>query len=389
MISMKPSVLLVASVLLISLTASARPASSDYSRLYGEARTCYESGANQACDSLLAELMSLRLKRLQRRKVSSLLLDNAFVTDRREDVRRALDSRYVRRSLDRTDYRYWRILSELPPTEAVWPADRVTVPFRMVGQPGHALYGIDVSVNGKNLSGTLDNCASDYCEISSELAEELGVRPIGKQIRINGNKRAKSYIGIADSLSMGDLVVRNVLFSVSDSFASIAEALSIDLVIGDNVLRKVGDLVFDNAEAKVSFSKQILDLPPNVLRAYPEHDYYIDASLDGKSLTMLLDFGNTDTHMNARFLEEYPAEEPYEETTTDVIMQDRTWTTKSYLLKKAQFELIGSTCEWDVIDIRLEGNGGRRSHGSFGADMLHQYGIVVFNARHQYLLLIK
>ena len=110
---MKPSVLLVASVLLISLTASARPASSDYSRLYGEARTCYESGANQACDSLLVELMSLRLKRLQRRKVSSLLLDNAFVTDRREDVRRALDSRYVRRSLDRTDYTYWRILSEL------------------------------------------------------------------------------------------------------------------------------------------------------------------------------------------------------------------------------------------------------------------------------------
>ena len=139
----------------------------------------------------------------------------------------------------------------------------------MVGQPGHALYGIAVSVNGKSLLGTLDNCASDYCEISSELAKELGVRPIGKKIKINGNKRAQSYIGIADSLSIGDLVVRNVLFSVSDSFASIAEALSIDLVIGDNILRKVGDLVFDNAEGKVTFSKQILDLPPNVLRSYP------------------------------------------------------------------------------------------------------------------------
>ncbi len=386
MISLKPSILLLACVLLFPMTVPARPAASDYSRLYGEARDCYESGKNEACDSLLSELMSLKIKRLQRRKVSSLLLDNAFVTDRREDLRQALDSRYVRRSLDRTDYRYWRLLSELPATEAVWPEDRVTLPFRRVRD---ALYGIDVAVNGRILSGTIDNCASDYCEIASEMAEALGIRPIGKKIRINGNRRAQSYIGIADSLSLGGLVVRNVLFSVSDSFASIAEALSIDFVLGENVLRQAGDLIFDNAEGSVTFSRQILDLPPNVLRAYPDHGYYVDATLDGKALTMLLDFGNTDTHLNARFLEEYPADEPYEETTTEVIMQDRTWTTKSYLLKQARFELCGAACGWEEIEIRLETNGGRRGLGNFGADMLHKFGLVVFNARRQYVQLTR
>ena len=386
MTSLKPSILLLACALLVSLSVSAKPAASDYSRLYGEARACYESGRNEACDSLLSELMSLRLKRLQRRKVSSLLLDNAFVTDRREELRQALDSRYVRRSLDRTDYRYWLLLSELPPTEAVWPEDRVTVPS---GKVRNALYGIEVSVNGRSLTGTIDNCASDYCEISSEMAEELGIRPIGKKIRINGNRRARSYIGIADSLSLGGLVVRNVLFSVSDSFASLAEALSIDLVLGENVLRQVGDVIFDNSAGSVTFSRQILDLPPNVLRAYPDHGYYVDATLDGKALTMLLDFGNTDTHLNARFLEEYPADEPYEETTTEVIMLDRTWTTKSYLLKEARFELCGTACEWDAVDIRLETGGGRRGLGSFGADLLRRYGLVVFNARHQDLYLTR
>lgn len=386
MTSLRPSVLLLACALLFSLSVSAKPAASDYSRLYGAAKDCYESGRNEACDSLLSELLSLRLKRLQRRKVSSLLLDNAFVTDRRDDLRQALDSRYVRRSLDRTDYRYWRLLSELPATEAAWPDDRVTVPFRRVR---NALYGIDISVNGKSLSGTIDNCASDYCEISSEMAEQLGIRPIGKKIRINGNRRARSYIGIADSLSLGGLVVRNVLFSVSDSFVSIAEALSVDIVLGDNVLRQVGDLVFDNAAGTVSFSRRIFDLPPNVLRAYPDHRYYVDATLDGRALTMLLDFGNTDTHLNARFLEDYPADEPYEETTTEVIMLDRTWTTKSYLLKEARFELCGTACEWDAIDIRLESYDGRRGLGSFGADLLHRYGLVVFNAHRQYLYLTR
>lgn len=386
MTSLRPSILLLACALLFSMSVSAKPAASGYSRLYGAAKDCYESGRNEACDSLLSELMSLRLKRLQRRKVSSLLLDNAFVTDRRDDLRQALDSRYVRRSLDRTDYRYWRLLSELPATEAAWPDDRVTVPFRRVR---NALYGIDISVNGKSLSGTIDNCASDYCEISSEMAEELGIRPIGKKIRINGNRRAQSYIGIADSLSLGGLVVRNVLFSVSDSFVSIAEVLSVDFVLGDNVLRQVGDLLFDNSEGSVTFSRQILDLSPNVLRAYPDHGYYVNATLDGKALTMLLDFGNTNTHLNARFLEAYPSDKPYEETTTEITMQDRTWTTKSYLLKEAQFEMCGAACGWEEIEIRLESHGGRRGLGNFGADMLHKFGRVVFNARRQYLQLTR
>lgn len=371
------------------MAVACKPADSGYSRLYGEAKACYEVGRNDACDSLLADLMSLRLKLLQRRKVSSLLLDNAFVSDRREALRQALDSRYVRHSLDRTDYQYWSLLSELPPTEAIWPEDRVTIPFRMLGQPGHALYGVGVCVNGRELVGEIDNCASDYCETSPQMAEALGIRPIGKKIRINGNRRVQSYIGIADSLSLGGVVVKNVLFSVSDSFASLAEAISIDLVIGDNVFRQTGDLIIDNTTGSVTFSRHILDLRPNVLRAYPGHDYYVDASLNGKDVTMLLDFGNTNTHLNARFLEAYPSDEPYEETTTEITMQDRTWTTKSYLLKEAQFEMCGAACGWEEIEIRLESYGGRRGLGSFGADMLHKFGRVVFNARHQYLQLTR
>ena len=57
MISLKPSVLLLACMLLFSLSLSAKPAASAYSRLYSAARDCYESGRNEACDSLLAELM--------------------------------------------------------------------------------------------------------------------------------------------------------------------------------------------------------------------------------------------------------------------------------------------------------------------------------------------
>ena len=51
--------------------------------------------------------------------------------------------------------------------------------------------------------------------------------------------------------------------------------------------------------------------------------------------------------------------------------------------------MCGAACGWEEIEIRLESHGGRRGLGNFGADMLHKFGRVVFNARHQYLQLIR
>lgn len=376
-------------ILLLFMLLSLAPVSGDYPTLIKEARTCFESGRHQECDSLLMELRSLKLKRLQRRKVCTLWLDNTYHTGRHEAFLSALDSKYVKRNLDKTDYDYWSNVSLIPPMEVIWPETPESLPVKTIGPPERSLYGVDVSVNGESLLGMIDNCCCNYCSISMELAERLGVRPIGKTIRHNGDKRAKAYIGVVDSLSFGHLVVRNVLVDVSEQITTVQATHSLDVIIGGNVLRQVGDMIIDNEEGTISFSKNTLNLPQNVFWSYENHDYYVNGLLGGRPVSMLFDTGNTNTHMTRRYYDRFPADSSYKEGTLTITRIDRTWETKVYVIDKAVFEICGATCELPDVSILLEGSGARLFDGLLGVDALRQFKTVVFNARKLYLRLDK
>ena len=374
-------------IFFLAVALALSPVSGDYPTMIREARNCFETGRFEECDSLLTELRGLKLKRLQRRKVCTLWLDNTYRSGHHEAFLDALQSKYVKKNLDRTDYEYWSNVSRIPPMEVVWPEETERLPLKTIGPQGRSLYGVDVSVNGKPLVGMIDNCWSDYCGMSTELAEQLGVRPIGKTININGNKKAKAYIGVVDSLSFGGLVVRNVLVDVSDHVKSVQAQLPFDIVIGGNVLREVGDLVIDNEEGTVSFSKETLDIPRNLSWAYDAHNYYVDGTVDGKPVTLLLDMGATNTHLNKKILDRFPADSAYVEGTQTTIMADRTWKTKVYVIRKAHLAFAGAECEVPDVVIKLEDYGGSRSEGSVGVDALLPFKSLVFNARKLYLQL--
>lgn len=376
-------------VLILFLALSLSPASGDYPTLIKEARDCFETGKYLECDSLLEELRGLKLKRLQRRKVCTLWLDNTYHTGRHGEFLNALNSKYVKRNLDRSDYGYWINVSKIPPIDVTWPEEPERLPVRTIGPQEKSLYGVDVSVNGNRLLGMIDNCCCNYCSISVELAGRLGVRPIGKTIRHNGNRRAKAYIGVVDSLSFGNLIVRNVLVDVSDHIATVQATHPFDIVIGGNVLRRVGDMVIDNEEGTVSFSEKTLDLPQNVFWTYGNHEYYVKGSLGGRPVTMLFDTGNTDTHMSGRYFDRFPSDSSYRVGTLTVTQVDRSWETKVYVIDKAQFEFCGAVCELPDVSILLDGYGSRQFDGNLGVDALRYFKSFVFNAGKLYLQLNK
>ena len=374
-------------LLSIVLTLSLSPGAGEYPTLIKEARTSFECGRHQECDSLLTELRGLRLKRLQRRKVCTLWLDNTYCTGRHETFLRALGSKYVRRNLDRTDYAYWSNVSLIPPMEVAWPDQPEPLPLKMIGPPERSLYGVDVSVNGIPLLGMIDNCCCDYCSISTELAGRLGVRPIGKTIRLNGNRRAQAYVGVVDSLSIGNLTVRNVLVDVSDRIAAVQATHPFDIVIGGNVLRRTGDMMIDIEAGTVTFSHKTQDLPRNVFWTYESHEYYVEGQLDGHPVTMLFDMGNTNTYLGRPYYDRFPSDSTFREGTVTVARVDRTWTTKVYVIENARFVLCGAACDLPDVSIRLEGPDPGRFDGSLGADALRRFKTVVFNARELYLRL--
>ena len=376
-------------ILLLSIALAFSPVSRDYASLIKEARDCFESGRHLECDSLLTELRGYKLKRLQRRKVCTLWLDNTYHTGRHEEFMDALGSKYVKHNLDRTDYEYWFNVSKIPPMEVIWPDESESLPIKTIGPRDHSLYGIDVAVNGKPLLGMIDNCCSNYCSISTELAEQLGVRPIGKTIRHNANKRAKAYIGVVDSLSLGNLIVRNVLVDVSDHIASVQSTHPLDIIIGGNVLRRVGDMIIDNEAGTVSFSNKTLHLPQNVFWTYEGHEYYVKAKLGNNPVTMLFDTGNTNTLMNRRYYDRFPSDSSYNTGSLTITQIDRAWETNVFVIEKAQFEFCAATFVLSDVTILQDGYGAKQFDGNMGVDALRQFKSVVFNASKLYLQLTK
>ena len=360
----------------------------DYSTMIKEARDCFETGRHEQCDSILAELRGMKLKRLQRRKVCTLWLDNTYRTGNYEDFLDALHSKYVKRNLDHTDYVHWNAISTVPPMEVTRTDNSVLLPLRTIGPQENSLYGTNVSVNGMPLVGVIDNCATDYCSISTELAEQLGVRPIGMKVRYNSNRRAKAYIGVIDSLSFGSLVIRNALVSVSDNLAAIQATHPFDIIIGGNVLYLVGDIIIDNENETITFSEETLNLAQNVFWAYETHDYYVEGCLDDHDITMLFDLGNTSTNLGPKYYERFPIDSTYVEGTGTRQKVDRSWTSKVYIIEKARFELCGTVLELPDVPIYLQDYGaGRRYDGKIGVNALRQFRTVVFNTRKLYLQL--
>ena len=84
-------------IFFLAVALALSPVSGDYPTMIQEARNCFETGRFEECDSLLTELRGLKLKRLQRRKVCTLWLDNTYRGGHHEEFldRFPSDSTYV------------------------------------------------------------------------------------------------------------------------------------------------------------------------------------------------------------------------------------------------------------------------------------------------------
>ncbi len=84
-------------IFFLAVALALSPVSGDYPTMIREARNCFETGRFEECDSLLTELRGLKLKRLQRRKVCTLWLDNTYRGGHHEEFldRFPADSTYV------------------------------------------------------------------------------------------------------------------------------------------------------------------------------------------------------------------------------------------------------------------------------------------------------
>jgi len=199
-----------------------------------------------------------RIKNLE----TSLAGENNWSADQRSSVVNYLQ--YLKERSKQKSTSPCRLVSKVTKTETPMVA--------LMQDPEHLRgYGLDVHLNGHKSSLLLDTGAGGIL-VKRSIAEHAGISKISetKVWGIGDKGSRKAYIGIADSIKVGDLEFQNCPVEVMESYSVAGE----DGLIGADVFEDfLVDLDFPNKKLKISdLPKRPGEAEPNLTLKSEEND---------------------------------------------------------------------------------------------------------------------
>jgi len=204
--------------------------------------------------------------------------------------------------------KHFKALAAQPPQALSRPDHDVTVPYSVDsiffdGKYKGRMIKVPVTIGGKEERFLLDNGVAHFCSATETFAREHGIRPVGVETTVVGVAgKSSSWIGIADSLKLGELCLRNMLFLVVPDEALKNDVASIDAILGAGFFRTVGEMQFDNREQTVLFPVRQQDRPSN-LTVNGAGMHFIEGVFRGDKLSFHLDLGSSTTSLNVWYYE--------------------------------------------------------------------------------------
>lgn len=242
-------------------------------------------------------------------------------------------------------------------------------------------------IGGKEERMILDNGCAKFSFASESFARSHSINPVGVNGVANGVVDTSAmWIGICDSISIGELVFRNILFIVVPDRKLENPVAKLDVIMGSNMLRLAGELMFDNTKRTVTFPAVQDNMPSNM--SY-ERDglQYVDVEFLGDSLRFHLDLGSTWIMLNGRYYSEFK-----EKVESVGVRGTRTKggvggmeTIDVYSISDLTFTTCGGSVSQSKTFVSLEidsfsGN----NYGSVGANFLLSFKRAVFNLEKMY-----
>ena len=186
------------------------------------------------------------------------------------------------------------------------------VPFHMaaVADSAQAMMFVDGRMNGRAARMVFDTGAG-YNVVTPDAARRYGMRIVEGQLLAEGTRRSAGGVAIADSLCIGALVVRNVVFAVLDMTLGNERAAgvmsSFNIILGQPLLRQFGKYAVSLADNSIILTRksQPVACTPNVcMRNTP----MVEAVKDGRSIALKLDTGAPKTMLGNAFYRDFNAD---------------------------------------------------------------------------------
>ena len=288
---------------------------------------------------------------------------------------------------------FYQPLAELPPHTVDRPEFDVSVEYvaDSVSLDGGNLsrhIRIPVSIGGKQEWFTLDNGCAHYSAVSESFAKEHGIHILDSKAKATGSTGAKTALqmGYADSLSVGALTFRNIIFAVlpDSAFGN----LDLSTIFGANLLRLAGEMQFLQDERRIVFPRHQEDRESNLIMNQNDQ-HFAQVSVLGDTLRFVLDLGATNTELNASFYK-----------------RNKKWIQSTYLPNTVAHHGVGGKREINVFvaqDLTFKSCGGEFTKewtaiettamekqpddvfGRLGVDFLLSFDKAVFNLKKMYL----
>ena len=288
---------------------------------------------------------------------------------------------------------FYRPLAEIPQQAAERPDYDFSVEFvvdsvLVDGEYLGGLIRIPVCIGGKQEWFVLDNGSAQYSVISESFAEKQGIHILDSKSKATGSTGAKTVfrMGYADSLSVGGLTFRNLLFAVLPDSALESPAIDMSAILGANFFRLAGEMQFLNNEHRIIFPAHQEDRESN-LTMDGDDRHFAQVVVLGDTLRLRLDLGATNTKLNASFYKRNK-ERIQDSYTKDIRTSFGVGGTREVVVYRANnltFCACGGnfTKEWTAIETTDIGGG--TDYGRLGADFLLSFDKAVINLKKMFL----
>jgi len=351
--------------------------------------------SNQAIEKLLAlensEINDTLLNNLYRAKLENHLnlyeYDKAAKTSKhiQTNFQSLLDSSDLETL--RNEIKIWRALRDVPKQEIIKDDDHIIPMYRdKVG-----LFNVDVLV-GDSTKNMIFDTGANFSAIVKSLVDKLGLTYIEADFYVTAatGVRVKSGIAIADELSMGGIIFKNVFFLVFDDT---------DLSFPQIDYYPKGIIGFPVIEAldEIRINKENQTFVPKNPVEYTLDNFALDglmpiiaAKYKGDTLRFDFDTGATTTSLYPLFYKKYKAEieKNYEKKTFNSASGGGSVEFEGYVINDLNLKIADSQAILNKVRLHSEkvGVSEYKVHGNFGQDYIKQFDEMIISFKYSSVL---
>ncbi len=195
--------------------------------------------------------------------------------------------------------RWMQRMSDWPATTVERPQGNDTIPVEIhkMGRGEHLR--VDVQMNGLTEPFIFDTGCANQNFVSETMAKRLGIRILTDSIGMAGQGRGYTKAGVADSLRIGDIVVRHPTFIITPDDDPSAQN-GVEAVLGNAIIRALGELRIEADKGRIVLPAKPSEAPQEQNLTFDHGQYYLSTA-DGQ--VFHFDTGNVKTTLSSVYFD--------------------------------------------------------------------------------------